>query len=920
MPNFLLKKPYLALLLVTFIGLSLSFTSFTYTKQWETQAFIQEKEVLLNQYIRLLRQSSLTINTLLNSLRSLYTLQQQVKPDDFNLLTNQELLNDWIYGFLWLPRIDDSQRQAIEQQLARPFWDIDAQQPRSPAPIRAAYYPVLLAEPQLHVENLQGLDLSQNYLHPYPSHSYDSRLITINNPQQPTELQLHVFLPIYDPITQPHIAGFFTIVLRINTFIETLLRPAKQRQNLFLVIRDANTEQLIYAPTWYKPTDKKILQNNILRSIPLDFEGQHWQIELQYLAENTGEQYHYAWIVLLVGCLFTAGLVRYLYVIINNGVQTEQLVQQRTQNLLEVNQTLSEEMQAREQMTLALIAAEKKYRAIFENAIEGIFQCDPDGHFLRVNPAFVRMFAFHNMAEICAIHCHNNKINLFLNTQQYQSYLNRLNRDGEVKDFEYQAVCANQEIIWVSETTKAVYDKLGKLTHYEGIIENITERKKQEEKLRYAASHDTLTGLHNRSAFTERLTTLIKQQHAHFLISNIISFAVLFVDLDRFKIVNDSMGHLVGDKLLQAVAKRLLTSTQHANTHIARFGGDEFALLMEKISNLNTLEQYIENIQKQLSQPYELEGETFVTTASIGIALSSAHYLSADEVLRDADTAMYAAKKQGLGKYAFFQPKMHTHVVHLMRMEADLRKAFEREELQVYYQPIISLENQHTVGLEALVRWQHPQRGLIPPDEFIPLAEETGMIQELGRWVFQVACKQLRKWQQRYPQHAQLGININVSAIQFKQPRLVRDIQDILEKTGVSPRNCRIEITESAMMYNPEETLKILKELKELELQLYIDDFGTGYSSLSYLQKFPIDALKIDKSFIRDLDNDKRSYQIAQAIIALGEAFNLKTVAEGVETQKQLSLLKSVHCHQVQGFLFSRPKPLADIENYLQHH
>jgi EAL domain-containing protein (putative c-di-GMP-specific phosphodiesterase class I) len=339
--------------------------------------------------------------------------------------------------------------------------------------------------------------------------------------------------------------------------------------------------------------------------------------------------------------------------------------------------------------------------------------------------------------------------------------------------------------------------------------------------------------------------------------------------------------------------------------------------MFENISDMSTLEKYIEQVQSCLNQPYFIENETFNTTASIGVALSSPHYTDANELLRDADTAMYEAKRCGRNKAVIFQPGMHTHVLNILRLESDLRKALDNEEFRIYYQPIISLEKNHIVGLEALVRWVHPERGMISPDQFIPVAEETGLIVELGLWVFETACKQLRHWQSQFPTHGELGMNINVSPIQLKQPRLVRQIQDIISKTGIKAPTCRIEITESAMMHDPEAALKVLKDLKELEILLYVDDFGTGYSSLSYLQKFPLDALKIDKSFIKDIDSSGKSMHVTRAIIALGEAFNLKVVAEGVENDYQVSVLRTAHCHHVQGFFFSKPKDTIATEHYL---
>ncbi len=549
--------------------------------------------------------------------------------------------------------------------------------------------------------------------------------------------------------------------------------------------------------------------------------------------------------------------------------------------------------------------AEKKYRDIFENAIEGIFQCSPNGHYLSVNPAFVRIFDYESAAQV---YTETNNTRQYLDPKKYLEFLTLLETRSNLSDFEYQARCKTGRIIWVNETIRVVRDD-GKIRYYEGMVEDITERKLIEKKLQYDATHDQLTGLLNRAAFTKILTQV--------LATNTKKIAVLFVDLDRFKIVNDSLGHFVGDQLLIELAQRLNNAVAKNDT-VARFGGDEFSILLKDIIDLESLKQRVEFIQAELCKSYTLKNETFNTTASIGISLGDLRYNNADDMLRDADTAMYEAKKQGRGKFLIFQPGMRTKVINILRMESDLRKALEREEFRLYYQPIISLENQNTVGLEALIRWIHPEKGLIPPDSFIPLAEESGLIEELGLWVFETACNQLKQWQTQFHHHANLGMNINVSPIQFKQPRLVRQIQDIIEKSGIKGPTCRVEITETAMMQEPEKALALLNDLKNLEILLYIDDFGTGYSSLSYLQKFPIDALKIDKSFIQEIESSSKSAQIVYAIIALGKAFNLRIVAEGVESKAQASMLQAAKCNHVQGYLFSRPQTVETLEEFLR--
>jgi diguanylate cyclase (GGDEF)-like protein/PAS domain S-box-containing protein len=578
--------------------------------------------------------------------------------------------------------------------------------------------------------------------------------------------------------------------------------------------------------------------------------------------------------------------------------------------------SMIEDITERKCAEMARLEAEQKYREIFENAMEGIYQCTPTGFFLSVNPAFVRIFGYDSAQQMLA-EVTNLQYQLYLNSKQRLQFMHLLETQLKVKNFEYQAQCRDGLIIWINETARVVRDEQGNTRYYEGIIEDVSERKKIEGKLRYDASHDQLTGLLNRAKFTECLNSALCRliiDHE----TEVIPLAVLFADLDRFKIVNDSMGHLVGDKLLIEVAKRLLAQSDDERDVVARFGGDEFALMFQNVPNVLALEKRIERIQQQLGYPYVLDNENFNTTVSIGIALATTQYKDSSEILRDADTAMYEAKKQGRGKAVVFQPGMHADVLNLLRMESDLRKAFENSEFMLYYQPIISLKNRQTVSLEALIRWKHPEKGFISPDIFIPIAEETGLIKELGLWVFETACKQVKEWQSKFSHHAHLGININVSPIQLRQARLVQQIQDILEKTGVQGNSCRIEITETAMMQDPDGMYRVLNQLKELNVLLYIDDFGMGYTSLSYLKKFPIDALKIDKAFIQEMNAPGgRPVQIAGAIVALGEAFNLNVVAEGVESGFQVAVLESVHCNHVQGYFFSRPKDSLSIESFL---
>lgn len=445
--------------------------------------------------------------------------------------------------------------------------------------------------------------------------------------------------------------------------------------------------------------------------------------------------------------------------------------------------------------------------------------------------------------------------------------------------------------------------------HVEELNRHITEQERisiqlQESKdhFRHAAFHDALTHLPNRALLAENLKFVIERAKNH----EDYQFAVLFLDLDRFKNVNDSLGHSIGDQLLIAMARRLESCIREVDM-VARLGGDEFAILLDGIPNGTEATNMARRIQEKLSSPFNLSGHEVFTTTSIGIALSSTGYDHPENMLRDADTAMYRAKAQGKACYEVFDKGMHTHAVYLLKMENDLRRALDREEFRVYYQPIVSLDNGQLAGFEALIRWQHPERGFVNPADFIPLAEETGLIVPIGLWILKKACQQLCHWQWQSSANRQLFMSVNLSSKQVAQTDLVSQIRDILDQTHVEAKYLKLEITESAVMDNAEMAARLLKRLKALGVQLSIDDFGTGYSSLGYLHRFPVNTLKIDRSFIGRIGEAAENIEIVRTIVSLAENMGMDVVAEGVETLSQLSQLRKLNCQYGQGYLFSRP-------------
>ncbi|MBE9077698.1 EAL domain-containing protein [Romeria aff. gracilis LEGE 07310] len=437
---------------------------------------------------------------------------------------------------------------------------------------------------------------------------------------------------------------------------------------------------------------------------------------------------------------------------------------------------------------------------------------------------------------------------------------------------------------------------------YEQSQSELAERKRVEQQLRHNAFHDALTDLPNRALYMDRLGQALKRYRRF----NTCQFAVLFLDIDRFKLVNDALGHHIGDQLLIALAQRLKSCVRPEDT-VARFGGDEFAILLEDIKDASVAIQISERILQALTKPFLLKSYEIVSTTSIGIVISTTGYDDPEKLLRDADIAMYRAKNQGKAGYAIFDAAMHAQSVTQLQLETDLRQAVERQEFTVLYQPIVSLSSGRISGFEALIRWLHPTRGMVSPTEFIPVAEETGLIIPIGAWILREACAQMQAWQQQFQIAQTLTMSVNLSSRQFMQLDLVEQVNQILRESHLEPRHIKLEITESVIMERPDMAALTLKKLHESGIQISIDDFGTGYSSLSYLYRFPIDTLKLDRSFIKGIDVDGEKLALVKGIIQLARNMDMDVVAEGIETAQQLAQLKKLRSEYGQGYFFSKP-------------
>jgi len=474
---------------------------------------------------------------------------------------------------------------------------------------------------------------------------------------------------------------------------------------------------------------------------------------------------------------------------------------------------------------------------------------------------------------------------------------------------EHRLLNKQEDYLWVLSRGLAVRDTDGSSIRMAGSLTDISGRKKTEEQLIQNAFYDTLTGLPNRALFMDRL----QMAFVHSKRNKDYLFAILFLDLDRFKNINDSFGHLIGDELLVLVAKRLRSHIRPDDT-IARFGGDEFVVLLGNIKEVSDATKIADRINNVLTESFHLLHHELYINVTIGIAISTHEYQQPEEILRDADTAMYHAKLRGKACYLVFDKSMHVNALDRLELEIDLRHAIERKEFVLYYQPIISLENRSIIGFEALVRWNHPQRGLLLPMQFIPLSEETGLIIPLSLWIIREACQQMRTWQQQFPADLPLVVSVNISPKHFTHVNFVNHITNILDETKLNPEHLALEITETVMMDNTDHMIAVLSRLKDIGIKIHIDDFGTGYSSLSYLQRFPINILKIDRSFISRMSGNGKNAEIVQSIINMAHNMKMQVIAEGVEKVENLKTLENLKCEYAQGYFFSHPLNINDAE------
>ncbi len=546
----------------------------------------------------------------------------------------------------------------------------------------------------------------------------------------------------------------------------------------------------------------------------------------------------------------------------------------------------------------ALRESEYKIRTLLESMSEGLIQANNLNEIEFVNDRFCEMSGYRREELI------GQSADLLFDEEGrgFVRETNSKRQRGISGQYEIRLKRQSGEMIWVLIGGAPVINAYGVITGTMGVFTDINERKIAEKQLLHDAFHDGLTGLANRTLFMDHLQQTIKRGKRKIP----KSYAVLFLDLDRFKIINDSLGHAEGDNLLKQAARRLEESLRFGDL-LARLGGDEFTILLDELSEINDAIMVAERIQNDLKIPFDLNGREVFISASIGIALSTAGHLRAEDMLRDADIAMYRAKAQGKAQYQVFDQSMHTRAMSKLQLETEMRQALQNAEFCLHYQPIVNLEDDSLAGFEALIRWNHPQRGMVSPGEFIPLAEEIGLVIPLGRWILYESCRQMREWQKKNPQAASLKMSVNLSSKQFLASDLVEQVFAALVATQLDPHNLKLEVTESHVMENSDKAVTMMNMLREIGVEMSLDDFGTGYSSLSYLHRLPVNYLKIDRSFVSRMVESAENGEIVHTIIKLAQNLKMKVIAEGIETEEQLAKLKMLNCEYGQGYLFAKP-------------
>jgi diguanylate cyclase (GGDEF)-like protein/PAS domain S-box-containing protein len=948
--NFKRRWRYLSIWLLFILGSGVTFARFSYIRGRDQEIESNEFNLRSTNYVSSFTREMEGLLSSIESLAEFVELENNLDRNNFEPFAAREIqIHPAILALEWLPHVSQAGREAYERTLSKSegreisitFGSTSAPQP---SPEKIDYFPITLMYPRTAAEKVLGFNgYSQKELHAILDRARDTGEVTAAAKFHLVEQTTGGFAaPFYFPIYREPtanrtvddrrrtLAGYVLGIVEISAALEHAIKQISEGQvNLqFADLSAAPGKQLLHfhrapgeAATVQPLSDAAALtpaSMKFIRQFPI--AGRQWAVvctpTAQYLRATT------SWrplALLAIGMLGTISLCTYFLLHLNYTARAEGLVGQLFQNNSRLNAEIEERKKAEKEIsrlntsleervaerTEALRESEERYALAARGSKDGLWDWNLVSGTVYFSQRWKNMLGF-GEEEISdspdewfnRMHTEDaGRVN-----EQIKSYC-----AGETAHFqsEYRMLHKDGSYRWMLSRGVAVRDERGRTTRIAGSQTDVTEDKVA----------DPLTGLPNRLFLGEKLQQAIQRARD----SRSHLFAILFLDLDRFKIVNDSLGHKAGDLLLRAIAARLHSccvpsSNRPGKTVIARLGGDEFAVLLDEIANSRVATDFAAAIKSAMNPAFDLDGRQVFATCSIGVALGGPES-EPNDLLRDADIAMYHAKAQGKHRFEVFDAAMRQRAMDRMQLETDLRAAVPRGELDINYQPKISLVDGSIVEFEALVRWNHPVRGLVMPQSFVPLADETGIILSIGEWVLFQACRQLAAWQKRFGTH--VGVSVNISARQFETAELVNQVRCILAETGLQPSSLSLEITESLLLGNPESAIRQLNELRAIGIGLKIDDFGTGFSSLSYLHRLPFNELKIDRSFICTFGNKTEATHIVHTIILLARLLDMKVVAEGVETEEQLNALTALSCDYAQGNFFAKPLPADKAEIFL---
>jgi diguanylate cyclase (GGDEF)-like protein/PAS domain S-box-containing protein len=923
-------------ILVLVIGLGLTLFLFSETQHIGQEEIALDLQQNADQRVVAIQDSFNSTLEGLQTLNRLFQINPAVSREQFETFAKPILArHTYIQAFGFQRVLPGSERAGYESAMRRDNPDFSVAKlvrgVRQPVPEKDSYLIVDYVSPMRGNERALGLDVSDNAVIVAADESArETNLPTATDLfqlVQETGIQrgFLVTMPVFEHALlsskdlPPLLLGYTTAVFRSGFLVEKSLASRRLLQSPGIAFKISAGESISKAQVVFQSAAQPVGDNSytlltewlmpappppLVRSF--DMAGKAWHVTATVLPDYFASRQFPALTVLLTGTALSLLLALYLRAQASHSHRVEVLVEHRTAELLAANESLTRDNAARKRAELALRLRERAIEASV-NAVVITSAAPPNFEIEYINPAFGRITGY-QQEEVIGRSC-----NFLWGQDDQQSGIREIAATGhEQREGHATLRCYRKDgsVFWSEIHIAPVRDEDGKVVHFVAVLYDVTETKQYQAELEMQANRDGLTGLANRNLLIDRLNQAI---------TSAASFSrtlwVAYLDMDRFKFINDTVGHKVGDRLLIQIATRLQDAVRDTDT-IARVGADEFILILQERGDELLVAEVVQRFLETIAQPLADEGHEFFLTCSIGVAVYPSDGSDAESLIKHADVAMYRAKELGRNNLQFFTPAMNQRAMERLRIEGDLRNALERQEFVLHYQPQVDLTSGRIVGMEALLRWQHKELGMVSPARFIGLAEETGLIMPIGAWALRTACMQTREWIRAG--FGPLRVAVNLSARQFGQKDLAQSIAAVLKETGLGADCLEIELTESLVMTDVERAIGILRNLNDLGVKLSIDDFGTGYSSLSYLKRFPIDVLKIDQSFVRDITIDADDAAIAVAIISLAHSLKLKVIAEGVETAAQLIFLRRNQCDQMQGYYFSRPVPADEFVQMLR--